>query len=396
MTEKLYEKNALLKECEATVISCEPSDGKFLVVLDRTVIFPEGGGQLSDTGKINEAVVSYAQEKGGEVLHHTSQEFKPGDKVKVTLDWKVRLDRMQQHTGEHLLSYAFFSTSGANNIGFHMNEEQVTVDLDKEVTQEEVDKAEIAANEAIWENRPITIEYLPDEEVAKLPMRKKNEKLKGILRIVTVEGGDICTCCGTHPPFTGMVGVVKVLKFEKHKGGTRVFFNCGARALKDMQGRNLTLENTSNMLSVKVEEVPQAVEKLKSEITELQTKNKEKTMELFKYQLPKLLAEAPVDAEGNRFIYVVQELEPRDAKNLMQLLSGEEKVVVGIVAYYKGRVSYQFALGKDVQGDCNIYCQKANKAFGGKGGGKGNFAQGGAQAPENWEEIAVKLKETIQ
>ena len=395
MTEKLFEQDALLKECDAVVTSCEPKEEQFLVTLDRTVIFPEGGGQLSDKGKINAVPVTYAAEKQGEVLHYTDKAFTVGEKVHVTLDWATRLDRMQQHTGEHMLSFAFWQSCGANNIGFHMNEETVTIDLDKEVTAQEVAKAEYEANREIWENKPITIAYMPDTEVAKLTMRKKNEKIHGILRVVAVQNGDICTCCGTHPPFTGMVGQIKVLRCEKHKGGTRVEFNCGSRALKNMQLRNTVLEDTSNMLSVKVEDVPQAVAKLKTEIAELAAKNKEKTMELFKAQLPELLAKAPLNAHGDKILFVKQELDAKEAKNLMQLLSNEEQVVIGIVAHNKDRVSYQFAVSANAQGDCNAYCQKANALYGGKGGGKPNFAQGGGNAGNDWAELAEQIKEIM-
>ena len=395
MTEKLFEQNSMLTECDATVVSCTPKEDKFLVVLDKTVIFPEGGGQLSDQGKIDDVKVSYAAEKDKEVIHYADKAFQPGQKVHVTLDWQVRLDRMQQHTGEHILSYAFWKSCGANNIGFHMNDEMVTIDLDKEVTQEEVNKAEYMANQEIWENKKISCNYMNDSEVAKLTMRKKNDKIHGSIRIVAVENGDICTCCGTHPPLTGYIGLIKVLRFEKHKGGTRVEFNCGARALKNMQDRNIALVDTSNMLSVKEADVPEAVTRLKSELVELAAQSKEKTMELFKAQLPDLLAKAPVNANGDKILFVSKKLDPKEAKSLMQLLSAENKVVVGIVAAQAQRISYQFALGKEAKGDCKAYCQKANELFGGKGGGSPTFAQGGSAFCADWESKAKQLQEAL-
>jgi alanyl-tRNA synthetase len=395
MTEKLFEQDAMLQECDATVVSCTPKDDKFLVVLDRTVIFPEGGGQLSDQGKIDDAKVSYAADKAGEVIHYADKAFTPGQKVHVTLDWLVRMDRMQQHTGEHILSYAFWKSCGANNIGFHMNEEMVTIDLDKEVTQDEVNKAEYLANMEIWQNKKIICSYMDDSEVAKLTMRKKNEKIHGHIRIVHVTDGDVCTCCGTHFPETGGVGLIKVLRFEKHKGGTRVEFNCGARALKNMQVRNIALEDTSNMLSVKVEDVPAAVTRLKADLVELAAQSKEKTMELFKAKLPELMAKAPVNANGDKLLFVSEKLGAKEAKSLMQLLSAESKVVIGIVAAQESRISYQFALGKDAQGDCKAMCQKANGLFGGKGGGNGSFAQGGAAFTADWQDKAKKLQEDL-
>ena len=173
MTKKLYEDNSLLKECTAKVISCAKVEDHYEVVLDQTVIFPEGGGQLSDEGKIDDALVSYAKEQGEDVVHFTNKEIAVGSSVKVTLDWPIRLDHMQQHSGEHILSYAFWKECGANNIGFHMNKDLVTIDLDKELTEEDMLKAEKYANEEIWANKPISVTHMPDTEVAKLTMRKK-------------------------------------------------------------------------------------------------------------------------------------------------------------------------------------------------------------------------------
>ena len=178
MTEKLFERDSNLKTCEATVLECEQAPQGYAVVLDRTVLFPEGGGQLSDTGTINGAAVKHVRETKEKIIHECAAEFPVGSKVLVQVNWTDRLDHMQQHCGEHILSYAFFKLFGANNVGFHMNERVVTIDLDKEVTLEDAFQAEDLANRHIWENRPVTVSYLPHTELEHLPMRKKNEKLK--------------------------------------------------------------------------------------------------------------------------------------------------------------------------------------------------------------------------
>ena len=178
----------------------------------------------------------------------------------VKLDWPVRLDRMQQHCGEHILSYAFWKTCGANNVGFHMNEDSVFIDLDQEIDEEKAKKAEWMANECLWANEPISLHYVDTSELGNYPLRKKNEKLKGTVRLVDIKNGDICTCCGTHPPYTGMVGSIQIIRFVRHKGGSRIEFLCGNRALRAMHERNRILEDTSNFLSVKAEDVLPAVE----------------------------------------------------------------------------------------------------------------------------------------
>ena len=172
MTEKLFERDSNLKICEATVIECEPAPQGYAVVLDRTVLFPEGGGQLSDTGTINGALVKHVRETKEKIIHECAAEFPVGSRVTVQVNWTDRLDHMQQHCGEHILSYAFWKLFGANNVGFHMNERMVTIDLDKEVTLEEAFQAEDFANRQVWEDLPVTVSYLPHTELADLPMRK--------------------------------------------------------------------------------------------------------------------------------------------------------------------------------------------------------------------------------
>jgi alanyl-tRNA synthetase len=395
MTEKLFEKDSMLKSCDATVVSCTPQDDKYLVVLDRTVIFPEGGGQLSDEGRINDVSVYYAAEENGEVVHYTDKPLPIGGKVKVALDWNIRLDHMQQHCGEHILSYAFWKECGANNIGFHMNKDVVTIDLDKELTEEDMLKAENFANAELWADKPVHVDYMLDVDVAKLNMRKKNEKIHGALRIVSIQDGDICTCCGTHPTSTGMIGMIKILRFEKHKEGVRVEFNCGLRTLRDMQLRTGALLETSNILSVKVDEVPAAVTKLKKEIIELVGKVKAKTLELFISQIPQIMEAAPTAANGCKVVCVAQECDAKEAKALMQLLSAQPKVIIAIVYHTGDRVNYQFALGEMAEGNCKAYCQAANEIFAGKGGGNNTFAQGGGIYTADWQEKTEKLKTII-
>lgn len=392
MTEKLFENDSMLKTCTAKVVSCVPQNGKYLVILDRTVIFPEGGGQLSDEGMINDAKVSYASEEKGEVVHHTNKSFDVGCQVTVKLNWQVRLDHMQQHCGEHILSYAFWKECAANNIGFHMNKDVVTIDLDRELTEEDMLKAENFANAEIWADKPVCVNYLQDTELVGLNMRKKNEKLHGTLRIVSMPEGDICTCCGTHPTSTGMIGIIKILRFEKHKGGVRVEFNCGLRALRDMQIRNSTLVVTGNLLSVKLEEVPLAVTKLKEEVLELAGKLKARTQELFVAQMPQFLQEAENIDNGCKMLCIAGSCDAKEAKTLMQLLTAQPKVIVALVYQNGNRVNYQFGLGEGAEGNCKNYCLAANEIFGGKGGGNATFAQGGAPYSEDWQAKKEQLK----
>lgn len=399
MTVKLFENNSLLKECTATVTACTEKEGRYLVELDQTVFFPEGGGQHSDKGKIADVIVSHVSEKDGHIYHECDKPLEVGAEVKAVLDWKVRLDRMQQHLGEHLLSYACWKLFKANNIGFHMNEDDVFIDLDKELTEEELLKAELYTNEIIWENRPVHISYMDSTEAVKLKdkMRKFNSKLTGTLRIVSVEDADICTCCGTHPPFTGMLGSVKVIRHEKHKGGCRVEFVCGSRALADADKKNSTLLTVAQGLSVKPEQVPDALAKLKADLLAQLDDVKSKLLKLEEAQLQELYENAPTNAAGTKILAVP--LDGHDAKDIKVFLpkaTALEHTICLLVAAKPERISYAAALGAATEGDCRVLIKLLNEAFGGRGGGKNDCAQGGADYCVDWQEKLVGVVEKLK
>lgn len=396
MTEKLYENDSLLQSCQATVVSCEKKEEHYEVILDRTVLFPEGGGQLSDQGWLDKVPVFYASEEGTDVRHWTREPLEPGKTVVVKLDWPVRLDRMQQHCGEHILSYAFWKTCGANNVGFHMNEDSVFINLDQEIDEEKAKKAEWMANECLWANEPISLHYVDASELGNYPLRKKNEKLKGTVRLVDIKNGDICTCCGTHPPYTGMVGSIQIIRFVRHKGGSRIEFICGNRALRAMHERNRILEDTSNFLSVKAEDVLPAVEKLHQEILDLRGKVREKTQELIRLRLPEKMAQAPVLPNGTKLLVLTLEGTAADGKSAMKLASAQPGVLAAVFTKEGDRLMYQFALSEGAEGDCRACCAKANELFGGRGGGRPQSAQGGGTAGADWEEKVKELVEGIR
>ena len=385
MTVKLYNDNVMLKNCQATVLACEEKDGKFFVELDQTVIFPEGGGQLSDRGKIGGVNVLHASEKDGRIWHECDAPLEVGAQVEVTLDWAVRFDRMQQHCGEHILSFVCWKLFDSNNIGFHMNEDTVTVDLDKALSEEELLQVEQESNAIIWENRPITVLNLESEEATKLPMRKFNANLHGILRIVAVENADVCTCCGTHPPVTGMVGCLKIIRAERRKQGQRLEILCGARAMADAAKKNRILQNIATDFSAKVEEVPERIAKLKEEMASLQDALKEKTAKLLEIELQEALAVAQVRADGAKVLALVLD-DAKNGKNLLPRVGALENTVSILLAVQPERISYFVALGKDTAGDCRAYIKLLNDTFGGRGGGKPDGAQGGADFCEDWQE----------
>ncbi len=389
MTEKLYEQNSLLRSCQATVLSCTEERGRFLVELDRTVFFPEGGGQLSDRGSIGGVRVEHVSEKDGRVYHECAQPLPVGAAVTAELDWAVRLDRMQQHLGEHLLSYACWKLFGANNIGFHMSEELVTIDLDKELSERELEEAELFTNRIIWEDRPVRVSYVESADAARLPLRKFNSKLTGVLRIVTVQDADSCTCCGTHPPTTGMLGSVRILRREKHKQGQRLEFACGGRALKDAMLKNKIILAAGAALSSKAEDVPQRIFKLQAEISRLQEELKEKTSSLLAVKLREAAERAQVTASGIRIVCVEAE-DARAARLLLPLAAALRQALTVILVPQPERLAYSVVPGLETTGDCRELIKVLNEAFGGRGGGKADFAQGGAPATADWRSGLAK------
>ncbi len=396
MTIKLFNDNVMLKNCKATVLACEEREGKFFIELDQTVIFPEGGGQLSDRGKINDVNVLHASEKEGRLWHECDAPLEVGAEVEVTLDWAVRLDRMQQHCGEHILSFVCWKLFDSNNIGFHMNEDTVTVDLDKALSEEELLQVEQESNAIIWENRPITVLNLESEEAAKLPMRKFNANLQGILRIVAVENADVCTCCGTHPPVTGMVGCLKIMRAERRKQGQRLEILCGARAMAEYAKQNRILRDLATDLSAKVDEVPERYAKMKEEMANLNEALKEKTAKLLDIEIQEVLAKAETRADGAKLLHLVLD-DAKTGKNLLPRVGALENVVSVILAVQPERISYFVALGKNTVGDSRAYIKLLNDTFGGRGGGKPDGAQGGADFCPNWQEkldeVLAQLKE---
>lgn len=397
MTVKLYENNSLLKSCQAVVTACTESKGKYLIELDQTVFFPEGGGQLSDKGTISDAKVAHVAEKDGHILHECDKPLAVGSMVEAKLDWMVRLDRMQQHLGEHILSYAFWKLFKANNVGFHMNEDNVTIDLDKEMTPEELLKAEHLTNEIIWDNRPVSVNYMDSTELEshKNEMRKFNDKLTGILRIVSVEGADICTCCGTHPPFTGMVGSVKIIRSDKHKNGCRVEFLCGRRALLDADKKNNILLSVAADFSAKPEQVPERLDKLHKEVEELHEQLKAKTLALLERGLEDKLAEAALRADGSKLLVMALTGDGKESKLLMPRLMTLTNTVSVIFSVQSERISYVLVLGDDTSGDCRTYIKIVNEIFAGRGGGKPDCAQGGAPYCDDWQDKLEKAKNAL-
>ena len=228
--EKLYYENVMAREFEGVVTQCRPGKKGYEVALDRTLFYPEGGGQPYDTGILGDARVLEVHEKDGEVWHTTDQPLEEGSRVRGVIDWDRRFDLMQQHSGEHLVSGVIHGHYGYDNVGFHMGADVITIDLNGMLTAEELSEIEREVNGIIWSDRKTQILYPTEAELNALDYRSKKE-LKGWVRLVKFPGADLCACCGLHVESTGQIGLVKLLSVQKFREGVRIEMISGGRAL---------------------------------------------------------------------------------------------------------------------------------------------------------------------
>ncbi len=397
MTQRLYyDHNAV--ECEATVLACRKGENGFEALLDATVIYPEGGGQPSDTGYLNDAHVTYAFEEGDGVWHRCEREFLPGETVRVRFDEAVRRDHCQQHTGEHILSGVAKRLYGCVNVGFHLAEEYVSIDLDKPLSDGQVDALELAANEAIQKNEPTTYRLVDGAELENIELRKRAKGLAGEIRIVYAGGVDSCTCCGTHCARAGEVGALKVLSHMNYKGGARIFFLCGMRAVRSMMEEREHLGAVARRFSTKPAEAVQAVFKQGEELAELRRALKKRTEELFDYKA-RALHESAEKTERTGVAAIVALTEGVSVPELGALcekLCARGRTVAILLSQNGEQLVYRMARSADVDLSMREVCQAVNAATGGKGGGRDDAAQGSAPMRSDAQEIRAQLENYLK
>ena len=263
MTKKLFD-DGMLFSFSAVVTDCKETKNGFEVTLDRSAFFPEGGGQAGDVGTLGGVRVIDTYEKNGEVIHLCNSALEVGTEVRGEINENIRIRRMQNHSGEHLLMGFIHQKLGYENVGFHMGSDEVLLDLNGVISTEDIRECEQKANEAIARNVPINISYPDSEELVSLSYRSKLEMTENV-RIVTIEGIDNCACCAPHMPSTGGIGIVKVISHEINRGGTRLHILCGLDALDLIRQRMESNAAISHLLSAKPEKTADAVEKLLNE-----------------------------------------------------------------------------------------------------------------------------------
>ena len=367
-TEKLYDKDSYLQEFIATVISCEQkNDTTYRVVLDRTAFFPEGGGQTGDIGWLNDIAVTDTREKAGVIYHETNAPMEPGTQAAGKIDFAVRYDKMQQHTGEHILSGIVCAAYGYNNVGFHLSTEITTLDFDGELSVQQVRELEIKANEMIHKNIPVQVKFPTKEELAAMDYRSKIE-IEGQVRIVEIPGVDRCACCAPHVKMTGEVGLIKIVSCERHRGGCRMTIVCGMRALKDYQQKQESVGKVSAALSAKPDKIAEAV-------THLQEQQAKLREQLNRIQAMYLQGKLDTIVGDEKYVCIFE--ESLDSIAMRNFVNGAMERCDGVCGAFIGNeeCGYHYILGSKTV-DVREISKQLNQKFNGKGGGKPQMVQG--------------------
>ena len=369
-TEKLYYKDSFLAEFQATVVSCAPREDKWAVTLDRTAFYPEGGGQACDTGLLADAAVSDVREKDGQILHLCDRPLEPGSAVTGKLDWSRRLDQMQQHSGEHIVSGLICSRFHCSNVGFHVGSDTVTIDFDAAISAEALEEIELEANRAIWQDLPITATYPSPEELETLSYRSKKQ-LPWPVRIVDAGGYDRCACCGVHVKTTGSVGLIKLLSCIKFHQGVRIEMVCGNRALRVFSQVYEQNRLVSQAFSAKVLETGEAAQKMNEALAEEKFRSAKLEKKLFA-----MMAANYQDA-GNVILFE-NDLSPAGIRDLADAIA---QVCGGTAGVFAGNEEngYNLCLCSR-QDDLRQLGKDVNQALQGRGGGKPGFFQGSVKA----------------
>lgn len=370
MTEKLYYSDGHLSRFTARVTSCEKEDGTWAVKLDRSAFFPGGGGQEADEGVLSDMKLLGLREEGEDIVHLTPAPLEPGALVEGRIDWPLRFSRMQGHSGEHILSGTVHRLFGYDNVGFHMGEEAITIDFSGELSREDLSRAELEANRAIWRDVPVRTLLPTPGELAAMDYRSKKE-LTGQVRIVEIEGVDLCACCAPHVSHSGEVGLLKIIDSMRHRGGTRLTLLCGEAALLDYEALHENNAAVSAALSAKRLETGGAIARVMAE-------QEERRAELtkLKRELLQLKAAALRPTEGSICIFE----SDIDMITLRELVNAGSELAGKVCAGFAGTDGdYKYIIGSRSV-PLRARAKEINAAIDGRGGGSDAMIQGTSRA----------------
>lgn len=360
MTVKLYDMDSHLSEFSATVLSCENA----VAVLDKTAFFPEGGGQTSDTGYIDGVRVNNVQIKDGVIYHYLEKDIESGKTVYCKLDWDERFRKMQNHSGEHIISGIVHSLYGYDNVGFHLSKTEMTMDFSGVLTREDLNKIELLANKAVWENVKFNCYY--PENLENLEYRSKLDLTEDV-RIVEIENYDRCACCAPHVNTSAEIGIIKILDFEKNKGGVRLWVKCGADALADYNLKYQSGLKISSLLCTEQGNIATAVERLVKNEGDLKFKITDLKRRLIAEKVKAFSDDSSITAEFE---------SDMDIKELQLYADALYKKAGGIRAVFSGKENeYFFAIVGNEAPLQELFKQMKNN-LNIRGGGRGSMVQG--------------------
>jgi alanyl-tRNA synthetase len=377
VADRLYYTDSHLTMFDARVVERGDLDGRPFVVLDRSAFYPTTGGQPHDTGTLGgrRVVEVIDREADGAVVHVLDASLAPGlVDVSGVIDWTRRFDHMQQHTGQHVLSAAFIRTCGVPTVSFHLGTDLSTIDLDGALDADAIRAAEEAANQAVWEDRPVSVRFVSTAEAAALPLRKEPVR-GGMLRIVEVEGVDLSACGGTHVTRTGAIGCIAVQAWERYKGGTRVTFVCGGRALRRFRAARDQVAGAVRVLSIQPGELPDALSRLQGELRDARQQVKALGEQVSGFEAESLAREAE-QAGGARILCRVIDRDAAGLKSLAQALVARPGHFVALAGAARP-VVLVVARSADVPADAGRIVKALIERFGGRGGGRPEAAQAG-------------------
>jgi alanyl-tRNA synthetase len=375
-SERLYYTDPYLVEFDAVVREVSPQSDRWKVILDRTAFYPTSGGQPFDIGTLGEAnVVDVFDQEDGTIGHLVDRELETNSRVRGQVDWSRRFDHMQQHTGQHLLSAAFEREAGAKTISFHLGTLASTIDLDKELAADQIARVETAANAVLWEDREVCVRFVTANEAAKLPLRKDPTR-EGELRIIEIKDYDLSACGGTHVNRTGAIGVIAVASVERFKGGLRVEFVCGARALRAYRSLKNAVGGSVRLLSVLPDDLPSAIEKLQVAGRSQQKAQEGLYERLAAHEAANLTSAAERIGAVNAVLAAVSGW---DANGLKKLASSivTKPATLAVLITTESPTLVVVSRSQDLSIDAGAVLKDLVDRFGGRGGGKGAMAQGG-------------------
>lgn len=371
-TIKLYDTDSELYEFSANVISCQKSDDGYNIVLDQTAFFPEGGGQTSDTGYIEDAKVNQTYIKDGIIHHICDKGIAENNRVHCKIDFEQRFQKMQNHSGEHIISGILHRNLGFDNVGFHLGNADTTLDINGILTANDIKDTEAEANRIIYENVKIEAYYPSQDELKNLEYRSKLD-LKSDVRIVKIGEYDTCACCAPHTKYTGEIGLIKIISSEKLRGGTRLHIQCGIRAMEDYKKLQENTAEISHLLRSKPYDTATAVKELCYSAEKLKQKNTELTRKLFTLKAEK--------NEPSDIITVFEENYDFDSLRFYANLL-KEKCHICCVFSEVTQGCFKYIISSDTS-NVRIFSKSLNTIFSGKGGGSEKMVQGTLNAEKD-------------